>query len=245
MDNNGDRICKVHSLEFGVFEIQPGGSLRLGRHSENDIVLKDSMVSRFHARITWDKGVDTPVVFDNGSQNGTQVGGETIRTARQLQNQDRISIGPFMLRVELVNCGEQAAILGDTNDMVTLFSDDGPELRGALRPDFTLVELMQRLESERRTGTLNVEGKDSGKALVTFCLGRVMSASLDGVGTGLRALERIVMTRKGKYHFNRELEPREDSLNMWLSDFLRSRNMDPAQKTQKFYPTRGVKRPGR
>lgn len=229
-----ERLCKVHSLEFGTFELKPGGSLRVGRHQDNDIVAKDTMVSRFHARITWEQKLERPVVFDNGSQNGTIVDGETVRTAEPLRDGVKITIGPFVFRVELIGCGETPAVLKDTNDMVTLFSEDGPDLTGKLTPQETIRLLTQRLESERRTGTLKLDFDDSRKARIVYCLGRVMTCEISGDGTGLRALERILLAKKGSFTFSRELEPQEEALNLWVSDFLRSRNLDPGDSTQRF-----------
>ena len=85
-----NRLCRLHSLEHGVFELRPGESLRIGRHEENDLTLNDTMVSRFHARVTWDPRMNHPVVFDNGSQNGTLVDGKSIRNTAPLKHEGRI-----------------------------------------------------------------------------------------------------------------------------------------------------------
>lgn len=236
-----ERFCKVESLEFGEFQLRPGSSLRLGRHSENDIVLASTMVSRFHARITWDREMDRPAIFDNGSQNGTFVDGELVKTATPLRDQCRVTIGPFALKVILLGCGETPALLKDTNDMVTLFSDDGPDLRGEVSEGLSVRDLLQRLEAERRTGTLKFE-LPTGQAEVTYCLGRIMSAT-NKDGQGLRALERILQSRSGSFRFSRELEPLEESLNLWVSDYLRSRSLDPGDTTQKFKRTQRAHRP--
>jgi pSer/pThr/pTyr-binding forkhead associated (FHA) protein len=241
----GERLCKLHSLEFGTRELRPGGSIRCGRHRDNDMQMTDTMVSRFHARFTWDKEMDRPVVFDNGSQNGTQVDGETVRNATPLRDGARVSIGPFVVKVELLGCADIPALIKDTGDMVTLFSDDGPDLEGKIPSSEALRELMLQLERERRTGTLKMKLKvgkaEASKAVVTYCLGRIMAAEIKD-GKGLRALERILLSAGGAYAFSRELEPREDALNMWVSDYLRSRNLDPADKTQKFKPTQKIRR---
>ena len=230
------RVCRLHSLEYGDRELRPGESVRIGRHPENDLVMDSTMVSRFHSRITWDRQVERPLIFDNGSQNGTIVDGNAVRTAESLRDGSRIAIGPFVIRVELLGVGDTPAILKDTNDLVTLFSEAGPDVKGELKPDLTVRQLMQSLESERRTGTLSLD-LPAGKGKVTFCLGRLMSAELNPGGKALRALEMIMRATRGEFRLTRELEPQEDALNLWVSDFLRTRSMDPADATQRFRAT--------
>jgi serine phosphatase RsbU (regulator of sigma subunit) len=62
----------------------------LGRHSDNDLVLLDSRISRRHARIVSDeRGY---VLEDAGSRHGTFVNGERIETS-PLKSGDQISLG--------------------------------------------------------------------------------------------------------------------------------------------------------
>ncbi|HBP20272.1 MAG TPA: hypothetical protein DEA08_21090 [Planctomycetes bacterium] len=245
-----ERRCVIHSLEFGDFDLRPGQSLRIGRHRDNDIVLEDAMVSRFHARITWDPSIERPVIFDNGSQNGTTVDEQPVGAAEPLRNKAKIGVGPFILRIQLLGCGETPAILRETDDFVTLFSDDMPDLSGLLGPGIlSSRELFERLESERRTGTLeftfdpNKSKGDKGRGKVVYCLGRIMTADVPGYGSSLRALEHLLNLRRAEYRFTRELEPQEDSLNMWFSDFLRARERTDEETTQRFKPTKRIPRP--
>ncbi len=62
----------------------------LGRHSDNDLVLRDNRVSRAHARIFVEKG--HYVVEDLNSRHGTWVNGEQIHR-RVLRNSDLIDFG--------------------------------------------------------------------------------------------------------------------------------------------------------
>lgn len=240
------RICRLKSLEFGEFELRPGDSMRVGRHKENEIVLDDSSVSRFHVRITWDPGARRPTLFDNGSQNGTYVDEEKVQGAKKLQDKVKIAIGPFVLRVHLENCSDQPAILTDTTDMVTLFTDDGPDVEeGVIAAGVHSVrELMERFENDRRTGTLKID--QAPPIVVTYCLGRIMSADIPTYGRGLRALERVLSLRSGNWRFTRELEPQEDAMNLWVSDFLRAREKssgdDTEHGTQRFKSTHRIRR---
>lgn len=204
--------------------LRPGGSVRLGRHQDNDIVLADPSISRFHATVRWDPELDRPLLYDNGSQNGTTVDGKEIRgQAAPVRHGSTIEVTPFRLTVELQNCGETPAILTTGNDMVALFSEQGPEVRGRLGVDgASLREVLQRLEVERRSGTLHLDfdGGEAGK--ITLCLGKIMAAEDVGV-SGLRALATLLRPRQGGFRFTRDLEPTERAMDLWFSDYLRAR----------------------
>jgi pSer/pThr/pTyr-binding forkhead associated (FHA) protein len=65
----------------------------LGRHPQNDIVLDDRTLSRFHARI--ERRDDRYVVIDLGAQNGVHLNGERIEGEALLQAGDRIDLGRY------------------------------------------------------------------------------------------------------------------------------------------------------
>lgn len=65
----------------------------LGRHPQNDIVLDDRTLSRFHARI--ERRDDRYVVIDLGAQNGVHLNGERIAGEALLQSGDRIDLGRY------------------------------------------------------------------------------------------------------------------------------------------------------
>jgi hypothetical protein len=88
----------VLMLEDGRQLTVPDGSLRIGRALDNDLVIADSRVSRYHAQIVRDpRG---PVVRDLGSTNGTAVGGRVVGEDR-LADGDRLSLGGYQIRVRL------------------------------------------------------------------------------------------------------------------------------------------------
>lgn len=70
----------------------------IGRLPECDIQLQSSMVSRRHARIVRDG--DQYVFEDLGSGNGSFLNGKRVETAVALQHDDRIKLGPILLRFE-------------------------------------------------------------------------------------------------------------------------------------------------
>jgi pSer/pThr/pTyr-binding forkhead associated (FHA) protein len=75
-------------------------SLRLGRASDNDLVLDDRSVSHYHARI--DLVAGRPTVVDLESSNGTWVNGQRISAPQPLQHGDRLQLGGslFTFQVE-------------------------------------------------------------------------------------------------------------------------------------------------
>jgi pSer/pThr/pTyr-binding forkhead associated (FHA) protein len=72
----------------------------LGRHPENDIVLDDKTLSRFHARV--ERRGDRFVVVDLGAQNGVHLNGQRIQGESGLEPGDRISLGRYVAVFEPV-----------------------------------------------------------------------------------------------------------------------------------------------
>lgn len=68
--------------------------IRIGRHPEADILLDDVTVSRRHALVT--SSPDGVVLTDQGSLNGSYVGGERV-DSHVLADGDDIQIGRFHL----------------------------------------------------------------------------------------------------------------------------------------------------
>lgn len=74
------------------------GSVTLGRSSENDILLKDPLLSRHHCRIEFSKGIIK--VIDLDSANGTMVNGVEIKE-QALHGGDKVQIGDTVLSVSI------------------------------------------------------------------------------------------------------------------------------------------------
>jgi pSer/pThr/pTyr-binding forkhead associated (FHA) protein len=66
----------------------------LGRHPQNDIVLDDRSLSRFHARV--ERRGDRFVVVDCGAQNGVHLNGERVVGESDLEPGDRITLGRYV-----------------------------------------------------------------------------------------------------------------------------------------------------
>jgi pSer/pThr/pTyr-binding forkhead associated (FHA) protein len=228
-------LCILHSREFGSCELRPGGSVRIGRHRKNDLVIDDPAVSRFHARVLWEPARELPELLDAGSANGTVVDGVRVGVCNgaelgwcprgdckvrhaKLRHESKIVVHDHEIEVEL----ERHALLEDTPDEVVLFTDQRTDFQGQVTRDLTMQWLMARLENQRRTGTLVLELPRGAEATVVYCLGRIMWAEHPD-GTGLRALERILGIKRAPYRFTRNLVPQESPMDLWLSDYLLDR----------------------
>jgi hypothetical protein len=82
-----------------------GAPMHIGRSPECELVLKDSRVSRKHARLAARDGV--LVLTDLGSTNGTRVNGHRVSEV-VLGAGDRILVGETVLTIELATAGSGA-----------------------------------------------------------------------------------------------------------------------------------------
>jgi sigma-B regulation protein RsbU (phosphoserine phosphatase) len=73
------------------------GPILIGRGAYNHVVLKDSRISRQHARLAPER--DGYVVYDLNSTNGTFVNGQPV-TRRVLGVNDTVRFGPLAFRIE-------------------------------------------------------------------------------------------------------------------------------------------------
>jgi hypothetical protein len=210
----------------GERTLEPGSSLTLGRHARNDVVFREAGVSRFHATVSWREGDPCPVVFDLGSQNGTRVdGAEVRRGVMPLRHGAIFTVGSVEILVQFKNCDESALLLG-TTDLVALFTERGTLIEGDFESGSDLGRVFQQLEAERRTGTLHVLPQSLDAGTVTLCQGRVMAVQWrDSRKT--RALQKLLeLSSAGHYRFSADLEPTDNPMALWFSDYLRARRTD-------------------
>lgn len=84
-------------LEDGRRVVLGHGGLRIGRAPDNDLVISDSRVSRYHAQVTAEP--DGPLIRDLGSTNGTHLEGRPVSFDR-LHSGSHLSIGGFEILVQ-------------------------------------------------------------------------------------------------------------------------------------------------
>lgn len=93
-DSNTERV-KVEGERFSV-----------GRHSENDLSIRDPRLSRFHLKI--DRFADVYVASDQGSSNGTKLNGVELSEPQALADGDILDLGGLKMEVELGIKGESS-----------------------------------------------------------------------------------------------------------------------------------------
>lgn len=75
------------------------GGFKIGRHSENDLAVLDSRLSREHALITTDES-GSYLIEDLGSFNGTKVNGEEVLMPVPLRLGDDLDLGGVKFKVD-------------------------------------------------------------------------------------------------------------------------------------------------
>lgn len=80
----------------------------IGRHSENDLSISNSSVSRQHAKI--ERFGDIFVISDVGSSLGTKINGAELTEPKALEKGDKITLGnEVKVEVELISDSDKAA----------------------------------------------------------------------------------------------------------------------------------------
>jgi FHA domain/Domain of unknown function (DUF4388) len=231
-------------------ELTPGGRLRLGRHSSNEIVLPDRKVSRFHASIVWPPAGE-PIVRDDGSNNGVQIDGDTIEGPQSLQDGSLLRLGDYVLKIEISHepaseaviispGGQASAASGDSDEAegmhsaaLVLSSQEPLDLEGPLPGAQAVYGILLDLEQGRRSGTLRLELGDK-EGVLTFLEGRLTSAEYAGV-QGVPALE-LVLDRQqgGVYRFRSNLaRGAGGGLDLSMVNFMRRNS---SSKTTSRFP---------
>jgi two-component system, cell cycle response regulator len=94
-----DCLVVIYTQEatlLGKRFVLEGSTLRIGRGSDNNIVLDGDSVSRRHAHL--ERNGDEWRVVDDGSTNGTLLNDELVEGQAILSNEDRIKVGPTILK---------------------------------------------------------------------------------------------------------------------------------------------------
>lgn len=202
--------------------LRPGQSVRLGRHTSNDLVLNHGTVSRFHAVLCWDPDEDRPWIEDKDSANGIELDGEPVEGRTYLPGTNEIAIGDYLLVTEFraaQPAEEDSAALAERNGtVVRLFNERRDTLEGSFESPTDLQRVLIELEAQSRTGTLTVRnGTRVGR--MTLAQGLIMSARCGDAG-GMAALHKVLMTERGQYAFTVEVEPTDSSLSFSIRSFL-------------------------
>jgi hypothetical protein len=107
-----------------------GETFRIGRHADNDLMVADASISRFHAEIKHELN-SRYVIRDLKSLNGVYVNGRKARTAI-LSNGDLIELGDITVKFTVFTGHDHPELEGDTDSTVTPFRP--PHKKKGLRP---------------------------------------------------------------------------------------------------------------
>ena len=94
---NSDNSDSTNSLEIPIYV---GQTLKIGRSSENDIVLNDTKVSRFHSVLFVSKTAS--ILTDLSSLNGSFVNNIRISQPTEVYENDKIMVGDTVFQLKVV-----------------------------------------------------------------------------------------------------------------------------------------------
>lgn len=145
-------------LRPGRTPAAPPGSIKIGRATDNDIVIPDVLASRHHATL-----VTTPAgtqILDNRSINGTFVNGQRVESA-MLRPGDTVTIGNIDLVFDGATLGRRTQTEADTKT-------GGLEVRGLTWTIEGNKTLLDNISVTARPGTLTAVIGPSGAGKSTF-----------------------------------------------------------------------------
>ena len=100
-------VCTGGTLKGARIEV-PEGGLDIGRAEENQVVLPDDGVSRFHARLLYDNG--SLWLQDAGSRNGVFVNGVRVTGHQALRVGDEIKIADHTFTLQWAEPDDESVV---------------------------------------------------------------------------------------------------------------------------------------
>ncbi len=91
-------IVQSSKKKRSIYQIN-GGAVKLGRLKDNDIILEHGSASREHAMIYLDSDRTKLFIRDMGSTNGTFVNGKKLEGDKELEHNDQVRIGIYIISV--------------------------------------------------------------------------------------------------------------------------------------------------
>jgi len=202
--------------------------LTIGRHGQNTLQLQHSCVSRYHAVIKT-IGNRCLTIADRGSSNGTYLNGKKISNyPRPLKMDDLIQIEPYEIAIRQTPTSEGNL---DKTNTEFLAVKSKASMAGQLEKT-SLVELLQGIEFNSKTGTLyieekSIEEKDDRDGFFVFSCGRPMSA-IFGKLVNIPAMNDMLSLTKGNIVLTDKIEPFDTGIDVSITSILldHSRHQD-------------------
>ncbi len=151
----------------------------IGRHPDCAVQLDSNMVSRFHARITGEK--DEYYLEDLGSGNGTFLNGKRLERRTRLKHDDRVKLGPLLLRFEDSSGLRRSDAATVTRQMpapgssvIEVVDNEGSTIMGSVdAKGFGLLEVRPEVKLK---GVLDISRSLAGSANLEALLPRLLSS---------------------------------------------------------------------
>jgi hypothetical protein len=171
-----------------------GLALTVGRAPECHLMLPDSEVSRRHCTVTVQDGKVS--VLDLGSINGTLVNERRAQRA-DVRHGDVVTVGPYHLEL----LGEEAAQAWEAECAASAGAPEAEHAMSGRLGQVPLSEVLQQIEFNERTGTLEVAcGRRRGSVVIDD--GRPRSATFGKLTDGPAVLA-LLRLREGRFSFVR------------------------------------------
>jgi hypothetical protein len=225
----GGAHSRKHSLQrvgASPIELHSGKIFLIGRSNEADLTIPSQRVSRKHTEIIWEGG--EPWIRDCGSQNGTKVNGKRIMGDSKLKDYDELEIGPFLCTYRML---PRAVLLSPPQ------VDDGtltaPMLSDNLAGSFqqmSAFEVLQTLEFNQKTGTLEIFGDDEDSVVVVRA-GRPVFAKT-GEDLGNEAVVKMLLWKNGQFNFSSNIASDSENVKGSITNLLfeAGRRMDEGSR---------------
>jgi pSer/pThr/pTyr-binding forkhead associated (FHA) protein len=213
---------------YDPIPLKEGQPVVIGRSPKTaDLVLPHDQVSRRHAEVILQSGVVK--LRDLGSANGTllckaRVGERFV----EVYPGKPIDVGPFTVVVDAPDASDD---MGQTIVSQSPLYKPSPDLQGNLAA-MPLRDLLQDIESNAKTGVLEIAGPDGASGRISFRGGEPCNASTPGGRRGLEALHFLLGVKEGSFSLvsdESKVGAREISLSfgeVLLDDFLRAAGTD-------------------
>jgi hypothetical protein len=200
-------------------------SFTVGRHDQNDLVLRDNEVSRFHA--TFKVRGRTVILEDHGSSNGVLINGKR-QNQHRLSVNDKILIGPYHFVVKSAEDGPPLEVDLAKSAAVPPNPFSGDICAGSLR------EVLNNLHLQQKTGTLTLL-HNAFAGHITMLGGLLHSAEF-GALVNKEAIECMLTLKDGHFIFRHERPPVEAGMDLSVSDIFRDIDSQPFENTGALLP---------
>jgi hypothetical protein len=202
-------------------------TLTIGRSREHGLVLPHTGVSRHHATI---RALGRTLLIEDLSTFGTFVNGQRVSSSRELQPSDRVTIGPYEMRVVAVSSDGDKSDAEGTRQLSALVDPEATSMAGSLAR-VPAIEVLQGFEFHSKSGTFHVVTPDGVEGAVTIFEGRPMHARFGQV-VGDEAVLAMALLEAGQFRVLTTAEPGPPTIRASLTELLLEANRRLDEKSR-------------